>query len=74
MLRKCIVFSFLICLVVTSGAYAQSNNGTKSEGAPVTKRGMSVLISAMRTFAMFLEFFRLKAGLILLQDRKLQGL
>jgi len=39
MLRKCIVFSFLICLVVTSGAYAQGTNGTQSEGAPVTQEG-----------------------------------
>jgi len=39
MLRKCIVFSFLICLMVTSGAYAQSKNGTQSGGAPITQEG-----------------------------------
>jgi len=39
MLRKCIVFSFLICLVATSGVYAQGSNGTQSAGAPTTQEG-----------------------------------
>jgi len=39
MLRKCIVFSFLVCLVATTGAYAQNTNGTRSKDAPVTQEG-----------------------------------
>jgi len=39
MLRKSIVLSFLICLVITPGVYAQGSNGTKSGETSVTQEG-----------------------------------
>jgi type IV pilus assembly protein PilQ len=38
MFRKTIVFSMLLCLVATTGVYAQKDE-SQSEGAPVTKEG-----------------------------------
>jgi len=39
MLRKCIVISFLMCLVATSMVYAQGADSNQSEGTPVTQEG-----------------------------------
>jgi len=39
MLRKCVIFSFLICLVTTPGVYAQGTGDTQSKDALVTQEG-----------------------------------